>query len=125
MVYRLLADIVVLIHVAFVIYVVLGGLLILKWRRTVWLHLPAVLWGAVVEFSGSICPLTPLENKLRNLAADSVYQTGFIEHYILPILYPAALSENTQIILGSLVLIINVVIYGVVWMRSGFRRCGR
>jgi len=125
MIYRLLADIVVLIHVAFVIYVVFGGLLVLKRRWTVWLHLPAVFWAAFVEFSNSICPLTPLENMLRNLAADSVYQTGFIEHYILPVLYPAALSENTQVILGITVLIINTVIYGFVWMRSGFRRRSR
>ena len=84
----LMADLIVLLHFAFVVFVVLGGLLALRWPRVVWLHVPAVIWGALVEFTGWICPLTPLENRLRRASGEASYQGDFIAHYILPALYP-------------------------------------
>jgi len=125
MVYRLLADILVLLHAAFVLYAVLGGLLALKWRWTMGLHLPAALWAAVVEFADATCPLTAWENALRAQARASVYQTGFVEHYILPILYPAAMNEDIQLVLGVIVLIVNAGVYGLVIKRSPLRRMRR
>jgi len=122
MVYRLLADFLVLIHAAFVLYALFGGLLVLKWRWTMGLHLPAAFWAAVVEFAGATCPLTAWENALREQARASVYQTGFVEHYILPILYPEALNADIQIMLGVIVLIVNAGVYGLVLKRSSLKR---
>ena len=112
MVYRLLADLVVLVHFCFVLFVILGGMLVLRWKSVAWVHLPAAAWGAIVEFMGWICPLTPLEIWLRVMAGQSGYQTGFIAHYLLPVLYPANLTRGTQIWLGILVLSLNLAIYG-------------
>ena len=112
MVYRLLADLVVLVHFGFVLFVILGGMLVLRWKSVAWVHLPAAAWGAIVEFMGWICPLTPLEIWLRVMAGQSGYQTGFIAHYLLPVLYPADLTRGTQIWLGILVLSLNLAIYG-------------
>jgi hypothetical protein len=109
--YRILADAVLILHLGFVLFALFGGLLVLHWRRTIWLHLPAVLWAAAIEFFGWFCPLTPLENWLRAKGGAPVYQEDFIEHYIVPLLYPEALSRNLQIILGSIVLVINVIVY--------------
>ena len=116
--YRLLADLVLLLHLAFVLFVVAGGLLVLRWPRMAWLHLPAAVWGAVVEFTGWICPLTPLENALRAMAGAEAYDSGFIQHYILPLLYPAALTGDIQLVLGMIVIGMNVVLYGWVWRRT-------
>jgi hypothetical protein len=116
--YRLGADLVLLLHLAFMLFVVAGGLLVLKWPRLAWLHLPAVVWGAVVEFTGWICPLTPLENALRTLAGAATYDADFIQHYILPLLYPADLSRDSQLILGMIVIGVNVAIYGWLGQRS-------
>ena len=116
--YRLGADLVLLLHLAFVLFVVAGGLLVLKWPRLAWLHLPAVTWGALVEFTGWICPLTPLENILRTLAGASTYDSDFIEHYILPLLYPAELTRDTQLILGMIVIGVNILAYGWLWRRT-------
>ena len=121
MVYRLLADLVVLVHFCFVLFVILGGMLVLRWKRVAWVHLPAAAWGAIVEFMGWICPLTPLEIWLRVMAGQSGYQTGFIAHYLLPVLYPANLTRDTQIWLGVLVLCLNLAIYGWLvrrWMKA-------
>ena len=115
--YRTLADIVVIIHGAFVAFVVLGGLLVLRWPRLAWVHIPAAVWGALIEFAGWICPLTPLENWLRMRAGEAAYAGGFVDHYILPVLYPAGLTRNTQLVLGALVVIINAVVYGVLLRR--------
>ncbi len=112
MVYRLLADLVVLVHFCFVLFVILGGMLVLRWKMVAWVHLPAATWGAIVEFMGWICPLTPLEIWLRVMAGQSGYQTGFIAHYLLPVLYPQNLTRDTQIWLGVLVLCLNLAIYG-------------
>jgi len=108
---------VVVLHLAFVLFAVLGGLLALKWRRVVWLHLPAALWAALIEFAGWFCPLTPLENWLRIESGGAAYRTGFIEHYILPVLYPAELTRELQILLGGLVLVFNLLVYAVVLRR--------
>jgi hypothetical protein len=109
--YHLLADLVVFVHVAFVVFALLGGLLAARWRRLVWIHLPAVIWAAIVEFFGWVCPLTPLENWLRRKGGQAGYSSGFIAHYILPVLYPEELSREVQITLGAFVLLINLSIY--------------
>jgi hypothetical protein len=122
MIFRWLADLVVGLHLLFVAFVVLGGLLALRWPRAAWIHLPAALWGAVVEYAGWICPLTPLEQWLRLRSGQAGYSGGFIDHYLLPILYPAGLDRPIQWLLGSLVLGINGAIYG--WLlvkRKGSR----
>lgn len=124
MLYGVLADLVVILHLAFVLFVLLGGLLVL-WRPTVAvLHLPAAAWGAAVEFGGWICPLTPLEQWLRLEGGGPGYRSDFIERYILPVLYPDGLTHNAQIVLGTLVVMINVVIYGWVWRRTRRRPVG-
>ena len=115
--YGLLADAVLLAHAAFVAFVVLGGLLVLRWPRLAWVHLPVVAWGAGIEFSGGICPLTPLENHLRALAHQQGYAGGFVEHYVLGLLYPAGLTRNVQLSLGLLVLVVNAAIYTWAWRR--------
>ena len=116
MLYRLLADATVLAHVGFVVFAVLGGLLVVCWRRLAWAHVPAVLWAAAVEFGGWVCPLTPLENWFRARAGLARYGSGFVEHYILPVLYPPALTREVQVVLGVSVLVVNVGIYcWVVW----------
>ncbi|MFQ5848534.1 MAG: DUF2784 domain-containing protein [Candidatus Methylomirabilales bacterium] len=112
MLYGVLADVVVVAHLAFVLFAVLGGFLVLRWKRCMWIHLPAVLWAALIEFSGWVCPLTPLENWLRERAGMMGYRSGFVEHYILPVLYPPLLTYHAQIALGLFVLGVNLAIYG-------------
>ena len=113
----MVADFVVVAHSLFVLFVMFGGLLVLRWWRVIYLHLPAVAWGAFIEFAGGICPLTPLENSLRSSAGQAGYQGGFVEHYILPVLYPAGLTRNTQVVLGTIVIAINLVIYSLIVAR--------
>lgn len=108
---RVAADVIVVLHVAFVVFVMLGGLLSLRWRRLMWLHVPAAVWGITIEFGGWVCPLTPLENYLRERGAAATYRGDFIEHYIVPLLYPARLTHETQILLGSLALAVNAFVY--------------
>jgi len=115
--YRLLADSVVLIHAAFVAFVVLGGFLTWHWPKLAFAHLPAALWGALIEFAGWICPLTPLENAFRLRAGQAGYTSGFIEHYVLPVMYPNGLTRTVQVVLGVAVVAINVVAYGVLLSR--------
>jgi hypothetical protein len=110
--YHLLADLVVGLHVLFVLFVVLGGLLVLRWPRLVYVHLPAAVWGVLIEFAGWICPLTPLEQSLRQRAGGHGYSGSFIEHYLLPLLYPTALTRTIQLVLGTLVIVVNLCIYG-------------
>ncbi len=117
MIYGILADIVVLVHAAFVLFAVFGGFLVLRWRRLAWLHIPAVLWAALAEMAGWICPLTPLENLLRHRAGNVIYHSDFIEYYLMPVLYPAALTRELQMALGLAVLFINVSVYVWVWHR--------
>jgi Protein of Unknown function (DUF2784) len=111
MIYLLLADAVVLIHVAFVVFVMLGGFLALRWRAVVWAHVPAAIWGVLIEYAGWICPLTPLENSLRAKAGEAAYTGGFIDHYVLRLLYPGGLTSRVQIVLGSFALVVNLLAY--------------
>jgi len=120
--YRLLADAVVVVHLAFVAFVVAGGLLVVRWKRVAWIHLPAAAWGAWIEFAGWICPLTPLENRLRALAGEGEYATGFVEHYLLPVLYPTGLTRTAQIVLGAAVIVLNACFYTWAWRRHRHRR---
>jgi hypothetical protein len=112
-----MADVIVLLHFVFVMFVVFGGLLALRWPRMAWLHLPAVVWGTVVEFTGWICPLTPLENRLRRAGGDASYEGDFIAHYILPALYPDGLTRRDQLVLGGLAILVNIAIYTLVLVR--------
>jgi hypothetical protein len=116
--YRLLADLVLLVHAFFVAFVVLGGLAVLPWPRIAWVHLPVVVWGAGIEFTGGICPLTPLENHWRRLAGEQGYGGGFVEHYLLAALYPDGLTRGVQVALGLVVLAVNAAIYGYIWRRK-------
>ena len=111
MFYRILADAVVMIHFAFVVFVVFGGFFVLWSRRVMWIHLPSVLWAILIEFTGWICPLTPLEHLLRQKSGALAYKSGFIEHYLLPVLYPSGLTRELQMILGVLVLMLNLGMY--------------
>lgn len=120
--YQVLADLVLIVHLTFVIFVLCGGLLVLRWRRIAWLHLPAAIWGAAVEFGGWICPLTPLENWLRAQAGEIGYSSDFVAYYLLPVLYPTSLTYDIQLILGTAVLLINISMYG--WLWHQWRRDG-
>jgi hypothetical protein len=113
LIYRALADLVLVVHLAFVLFVVLGGLLVLRWPRVAWLHVPAAIWGVLIEYTGWICPLTPLENSFRMRGGEAGYSGGFIEHYIQPLLYPAGLTRSTQVVLGSLALVLNLTAYAI------------
>jgi hypothetical protein len=123
-IYRLLADLVVVVHIGFVVFVVLGGLLVIRWRLLVWLHLPAVVWAVVLELAGWICPLTPLENRLRRAAGGGGYEGGFIEHYAVPVLYPEVLTRRMQLGLAVFVLSVNVAVYLWIVLRWRARREG-
>ena len=116
----LLADLVVLLHLLFVLFVVLGALLVVRWPKVAWLHLPAALWGAGIELVGGVCPLTPLENALRRKAGEAGYEGGFVEQYLLPVLYPHGLTRTTQIALGLFVIAVNVALYA--WAIRAARR---
>ena len=117
MIYKLLADLVFIAHLAFVMFVVLGGIAVWRMPKLAWLHLPAVAWGALIEFAGWICPLTPWEQSFRRLAGERGYSGGFLEHYLLPILYPEGLTREVQIVLGVLVLAINAAAYALIFRR--------
>src|SRR5262245_27821645 len=118
MAYRILADCVVVVHLGFVLFVVFGGMLVFRRRSVVCLHLPAVVWGVVVEFDGWTCPLTPLENWLRDTGEEVGYRGSFVEHYLLAILYPEGLTRNVQVALGFLILTVNLLIYGRMCSRA-------
>lgn len=122
MLYRLLADLVVALHVCFVAFVVAGGFLVLLRPALVWVHVPAAVWGTLIEYVGWECPLTPLENMLRRRGGAAGYAGGFIDHYVLPVLYPIGLTRHVQMILGTLVVAVNVVVYGVLVTRLRRRR---
>ena len=122
---RVAADLVVVVHATFVVFVVLGALLVLRWPRLVWMHLPAAAWGVFIEFRGWICPLTPFENYLRQRSGASTYQGEFIDHYVLPLLYPAHLTRHRQIWLGTVAALINVLLYWRVVRRAAPRRGSR
>lgn len=117
MLYSLLADLVLVLHLLFIGFIVLGGFLVLRFQRIVWIHVPAVLWGALIEFANWICPLTPLENELRIRAGGVGYAGSFVERYLLPIIYPEALTRGVQLVLGSTVLGVNLAVYAYVLSR--------
>ncbi len=117
MVYQIFADLVVVIHLGFVIFAVLGAFLAL-WRRwIIWLHLPAFLWAVWIECTGGICPLTPLENWLRIKGGQGGYEGDFVAAYLLPVLYPAGLTRNVQFIIAMMIIVINVAIYGSIFYK--------
>jgi len=120
--YEILAGAVIVAHFLFIAFVAAGGLLVWRWPRLAWVHLPAVVWGVVVELTGRICPLTPLENHLRRLGGSSSYSGGFIEQYLIPVIYPANLTADTQYILGGLVIAVNLVIYTIIIRKKRDRR---
>ena len=122
MILRLLADALVAVHLAFIVFVVAGGLLALRRPKWAILHLPAVAWGAWTEFTGILCPLTPWENALRRAADTAGYEGGFVEHYVIPVIYPEALTWRLQIVLGVIVVALNAVAYAFVWRKWKSRR---
>lgn len=123
MLYRLLADAVLLLHLAFILFVVFGALLVWRFRGLAWLHLPAVTWAGLIELTGWVCPLTPLENHLRRLGGEVGYAGGFIEHYLLPLIYPPGLTPDVQFGLGLAITAINGLAYG--WLLYRARRRDR
>jgi len=117
MIHSALADLVLVVHFGFIVFVGLGGLLALRWPRAAFVHLPAALWGILIELFGWICPLTPIENSLRRSAGEAGYSGGFVEHYLLPIIYPGGLTRDVQLTLAAIVVAVNLVVYLVVWRR--------
>lgn len=118
----LAADALVIVHFAFVLFVVLGGVLVYRWPRSAWVHVPAFAWGAVIEFNNWTCPLTPIEQRLRMAAGEGGYSGGFVEHYLLPLIYPEGLTREIQLALGVFVLAVNALVYGIwLWRMWGKR----
>ncbi len=116
--YGVLADFVLVFHLAFILFVIAGGLAVARWPRIAWLHLPAAIWGALIELANWICPLTPLENWLRRKAGAGGYDQSFVEHYLLPIVYPEGLTRGVQLVLGFTVIAVNLAAYAWVLRRS-------
>jgi len=121
MLYALLADLVLVLHLAFIAFVVFGAALLERYPRLGWLHLPAVAWAALVEISGRVCPLTPLENHLRRLSGEAGYRGGFVEHYLAPLIYPDEITRSGQFALALAVILINVIAYARLWRRRAGR----
>lgn len=115
--YNLLADAIVVTHFLFIVFVIFGGLLVIRWPRTAFVHLPAAIWGALVEILGWVCPLTPLENHFRLLAGGSSYSGDFVLRYLVPIIYPTYLTVTIQQIFGALVILVNIIFYAIVIWR--------
>jgi hypothetical protein len=120
MIAGLIADLLVLIHLAFILFVLFGVIPVFRWRCLAFVHLPCVLWAGLIEFTGWLCPLTPLELYFRARAGEAGYAGGFVEHYLVPLIYPAGLTESLRIILGLVVLVLNLCLYGVVFFKLKF-----
>ena len=118
MIYRIAADFVLVTHFAFIVLVVAGGLVVFRYAWFAWIHIPAASWGAFVELTGRICPLTTLENVLRIRAGQEGYFDSFIDHYIVPVIYPAGLTRHVQLMLAGLVVVANVAIYATILLRK-------
>ena len=117
MTHRVLADATVAFHLLFIVFVVLGGLVVVRVPRVAWLHLPAAAWVVWLELTGAICPLTPLENAFRQQAGQAGYEGGFIDHYLMPVIYTAGLTPQIQTMLGIAVLVLNATVYAIAWRR--------
>jgi len=117
MIWRTLADLVLLLHLCFVLFVIVGGALALRWPRLAWVHVPVAIYGALIEFAGFVCPLTPLENTFRRRGGEAGYQGGFIDHYVAATIYPAGLTRTAQLVLGVAVLVVNGAVYAIWWRR--------
>jgi len=117
MIYRWLADLVLVVHLAFALFAGVGGLLVLRWPRLAWVHVPCAAWGALIMFAGWICPLTPLENDFRERGGQAGYEGGFIDHYVVSVLYPRGLTRTFQYGVGAGVLIVNAAVYGTLLAR--------
>jgi hypothetical protein len=113
-----LADFVLLVHTVFIVFVLFGGLLAFRWRWMPLAHLPAVVWGATVEFLGWVCPLTPLENVLRGAGGEAGYSVSFLERYLVPLVYPTTLTRELQFVMGGVVIVVNAVVYFLVLRRA-------
>ena len=124
MIYRVLAEAVLVVHLLFIVFVIFGSLLVFRWRKAAWVHVPCLIWGASIIMAGWICPLTPLENHLRRAAGEQGYDTGFIEHYLLAVVYPGGLTPAVQIVLGLLLLGFNGLVYAL-WFRRSRRKKDR
>jgi Protein of Unknown function (DUF2784). len=118
MLFRLAADAVLLAHLAFILFALLGAAIAAWWRWILVIHLPAAVWGFFVELTGRICPLTYLENYLRIKAGQSGYTESFVEHYLLAIIYPAGLTREIQFALAGVVIVVNIAIYGWLFVRK-------
>jgi hypothetical protein len=118
MLYRLAADLMLVLHFGFIVFVVAGAIGVMRWPKLAWLHIPAAAWGAWVEISGGICPLTTLENRFRTSAGGEGYATSFVEHYLLPVIYPGGLTRTVQLVLAAAVIIVNVSLYTYVLRRA-------
>ncbi len=125
MVADLAADIIVLVHLGFILFVALGGILVVKWRKVAFLHLPCALWGVLIAFGGWICPLTPLEMHFRQLAGQTGYDGGFIDHYVMPLVYPAGLTRGMQIAFGVTILTVNLLVYALMLVKRAKRKKNR
>lgn len=122
---RIAADLVVVLHLAFILFVGLGALLSLRWKAAAWLHLPALVWGVTIEFTHGVCPLTPLEQRLRAAAGEGSYSGSFIQHYLLPLIYPAGLDAWSQYVIGVVVIAVNLAAYAWVLLRRSARGPGK
>ena len=111
MFYNIAANAIAIVHLAFIVFVIAGGFLVLRWPMLAWFHLPAAVWGALIEFANWYCPLTTWENQLLRRAGRAGYDTGFIEHYVFAVIYPTGLTRGMQIAIGVIVLIVNLAVY--------------
>ena len=117
MLYQLAADFIVLLHFVFIVFAVAGGVLVFKWRRLGYLHVPAAIWAALIIMAGWICPLTPIENMFRQAGGGEVYSVSFIERYLMPVIYPSGLSREIFIAMGVVIIVINVVVYTILFIK--------
>ena len=118
MLYKIAADLVILFHFAFIVFVLVGGLLVFKWRWIIWLHIPAAIWGSMIIIIGWICPLTPIENWLRQAGAQEQYSSSFLEQYLIPVIYPLGLNHERFIAMGLVVIVINVFVYTILFINQ-------
>ncbi len=116
--YLWLANLIIVIHFLFIVFVLFGGLLVLRWPKLIWLHLPAIVWGFLVELNGWLCPLTPWENQFRQLAGKLVYEGDFIGEYLIPLIYPVNLTREMQFMFAAIVVLLNAVIYFFIWRKT-------